>query len=44
MRSDLEILLRLREQATRDVGLENMLLIRGKVAMDAIRLNRKTLK
>jgi|GEM_PF-4302807 len=43
MRSDLEILLRLREQATRDVGLENMLLIRGKVAMDAIRLNVKRL-
>ncbi len=36
---DLEISLRLREQANRDVLLENMLLIRGKVALDEIRAN-----
>ncbi len=43
MRGDLAILLKLREQATRDVWLENMLLMRGKVALDAIRSNVKQL-
>ncbi len=43
MLADFQILLRLNEQSTQDVGLEKMLLARGKNSMDAIRANVKLL-
>ena len=44
MLADLAILLRLRQQDANDLLLENMLLNRGKGAMDAIRANAKKLR